>query len=430
MRYVRSPSGQIGIGMLFKGYSALTTACSPVVAGAMLLSARGRQRFRERFGGWGKLPDLGWWFHGASVGEVQGLIPLLSLLRGGEEAGDSLLTATSPTGLERGAPYVDHVRLLPLDARWCVRRALDRLTVQRLIVSETELWPILLHEVARRDIPAHVVNGRISDYTVRWYEQIESLVRPLVRGFRSICVPNKTQADRYIALGAQPEAVVVTGHSKYDADPRITSDEERVRIRRELFPRADSHVPIVVLGSMRPGEERHWFDAFASQRQRGAAVKMIVAPRHAEKFSFFSQQLVSSGLPCARWSERNTWGETDPDIVLLDTMGKLEEAYAVASLAFVGATLVDVGGHNPIEPAMYAVPVVVGPYISVVADVIGEMRSARGVIEVSDADGIAALLERVVRRDPQLAEIGVAGQEVWQQHRGAAQRIVSVVRHG
>jgi 3-deoxy-D-manno-octulosonic-acid transferase len=304
------------------------------------------------------------------------------------------------------------------------------LTVKRFVVSETELWPILLHEVARRDIPAYVVNGRISDYTLRWYEQIESLVEPLMRGFRSICVPNKMQADRYIALGAQPEAVVVTGHSKYDTDPRITSDEERVSIRRELFPKADGAVPIVVLGSIRPGEERYWFDAFAGQRQRGAKVKMVVAPRHAERFSYFSEQLTSTGLPFARWSERDTWGEVDNDIVLLDTMGKLEEAYAVASLAFVGATLVDVGGHNPIEPAMYAAPVVVGPYISVIEDVIDEMRGCAGVIEVSSASDIATVVERVVKYDPKVTQVGMAGRGVWQRHRGAAQRIASAVRDG
>jgi 3-deoxy-D-manno-octulosonic-acid transferase len=295
------------------------------------------------------------------------------------------------------------------------------------VVCETELWPVLLHEVGRRGIPAHVVNGRISDYTVRWYERIASMIQPMMRQFRSISVPSEAQRERYIALGARSEAVVVTGHSKYDAEPRIGTDEARAAVRREFFPRASSDTPVVVLGSVRPGEERWWFEGFLEQRRRGASLKLVVAPRHAEKFSYFAEAIASLHVPYKRWTEREGSAEGDVDIVLLDTMGKLEEAYAIADLAFVGATFVDVGGHNPMEPAMYGVPVVVGPHVSVIRDIIEDMRGSGGVIEESDAAGIAQLLERTVGRDPLLKELGRAGQAVWQRHRGASQRILSVI---
>jgi 3-deoxy-D-manno-octulosonic-acid transferase len=424
---MRSLSEQIGTGMLFRGYSAFSTVCSPIAAAALLLSARGRRRYAERFGGWADVGAVPWWFHGASVGEVQGLLPILSRIKALRPQDKVLLTATSPTGLERGAEHAEYTRLLPLDAGWCVRRALSRMTPQRLVVCETELWPVLLHAVARRGIPAHVVNGRISDYTVRWYERISSIIEPLMRQFRSICVPYESQRARYVALGARSDAVVVTGHSKYDAEPKIGTDELRAQVRYEFFPRAPKEAPIVVLGSVRPGEEQWWFEAYTEIRRGGKPLKLLVAPRHAEKFSFFAERISSLGLPFVRWSEREERTEVDADILLLDTMGKLEAAYAVADLAFVGATLVDVGGHNPIEPAMYAAPVVVGPHISVIRDIIEDMRSASGVIDVSDRASVVEVMDRAARRDSTLRDVGSAGYGVWQRHRGASQRILSVL---
>jgi 3-deoxy-D-manno-octulosonic-acid transferase len=186
---------------------------------------------------------------------------------------------------------------------------------------------------------------------------------------------------------------------------------------------------VITLGSVRPGEEAWWFDALMALKERGLAAKMIVAPRHAEKFSYFADRIASLGLPFARWSEINSWSSVDHDILLLDTMGKLEDAYAVADLAFVGATLVDIGGHNPMEPAMYAAPVVVGPYTSVVRDVVDDMRSLGGIVEVRDAASILRALERAAQRDPLMRQIGEKGQRVWEQHRGAAERITAVLRH-
>jgi 3-deoxy-D-manno-octulosonic-acid transferase len=201
----------------------------------------------------------------------------------------------------------------------------------------------------------------------------------------------------------------------------------RAEVRRVFFPGAPAETPIVVLGSVRPTEERWWFDGFEKLKQRGVPLKMIVAPRHAERFSYFADRIAALGVPYARWSDRDRSMGTDVDILLLDTMGKLEEAYSIADLAFVGATLVDVGGHNPIEPAMYGAPVVVGPHISVIRDIIEDMRSCGGVIEVSDAERIPDLLERVACRDRSLEATGRAGHGVWQRHRGAAHRILSVL---
>jgi 3-deoxy-D-manno-octulosonic-acid transferase len=147
-----------------------------------------------------------------------------------------------------------------------------------------------------------------------------------------------------------------------------------------------------------------------------------------EKVSYFVDSLQKRNLSWARWSERQE--RTEYDVLLLDVMGRLEEVYAIANLAFIGATLVDIGGHNPLEAAMYGVPVVVGPYTSVISDVLDDMRGAKALTEIQRGESVRSLLERAVNGDPALREAGERGHQVWSHHRGAAHRVVSVIEHG
>lgn len=426
-----SQPAPIVTGPLLWGYSALTTVAAPLVAVGLACTGRGRRRFAERLGFWAPVPGAPWWFHGASVGEVQALLPLIARLRAVEENFSALLTCTSPTGLERGSSQVESTRLLPLDAPWCVRRAVRVARPKGLVVCETELWPTLLREVVQRKVPVHIVNGRISEYTWRWYRAAAPLMRPLLEVVSTVCVPSAEQAERYRFLGVPAQRIAITGHSKYDTVPRFAQAEARRALRKAFFPGLPESVPIVVLGSVRPGEEGMWLEELQHCRATGVPLALIVAPRHHEKFPYFAEQLRVRGVPFARWSQRKEWSSSPAGshtVLLLDTMGELEAAYACAALAFVGATLVDVGGHNPLEPAMYGVPVVVGPHIAVIRDIIGEMRGRGGVFEVRSGGDIRALLERVGRGDPALDAIGRAGRLVWSAHTGAAQRIVEVLR--
>jgi 3-deoxy-D-manno-octulosonic-acid transferase len=148
-----------------------------------------------------------------------------------------------------------------------------------------------------------------------------------------------------------------------------------------------------------------------------------------EKVSFFSEALLKYGFSVSRLSEKGQADGSAGGVLLVDTMGRLEEVYSIADLAFVGATLVDIGGHNPLEPAMYGIPVVVGPYVSVIKDIVGEMRDSCGILEISDRGSVLDTLKRVVSADGALKEVGARGQSVWQRHRGSAKRVVSVLSH-
>jgi 3-deoxy-D-manno-octulosonic-acid transferase len=219
----------------------------------------------------------------------------------------------------------------------------------------------------------------------------------------------------------------VTGHTKYDAAPKVDEEVSRHDLRTTFFREIDDLTPIVTLGSARPGEEDVFLNAAAALLDEGKRLKVIVAPRHMEKVGYFADKLRKTTLRWARWSERGD--VSSYDVLVLDVMGRLEEAYAVSRLAFIGGTLVDVGGHNPLEAAMYGAPVVVGPYTSVIDDVLDEMRHANALIELRVGENARPLLERVVNGESSLREIGERGCGIWLRHRGAAKRVVSVIEH-
>jgi 3-deoxy-D-manno-octulosonic-acid transferase len=421
-------SKQMSTGLLHSLYGVAVTAALPLVCVGMAASARGRRRFGERLGNWDLVGDVSWWLHGASVGEVQGLVPLINEIRSAESPSRVLLTATSPTGLERGGPLVDETRLLPIDAPFLVQKVLRRGQFERLVVSETELWPSLLKQVINAQVPVHFINARISDYTYRWYYFARSVFMPLLRGCSSISVPDEEQRRRFISLGVPSELIHITGHTKYDVHPRYSSDEARMGARQMLFPGVADGDFIVVLGSLREGEESVWFPALSKAWDAGIPLKVVVAPRHAERFEFFWRGIETLGKRAARWSEGESVAAGGHDVLLLDTMGLLERAYSACDLAFVGATLVDIGGHNPLEPAMYGVPVVVGPHTSVIREVVSRMRTRGGIVEIGGEQGAFDVLAQLVSNSSGLREVGESGYRVYAEHRGAAARVLAVIR--
>lgn len=415
-------------GPLHKLYGVAVTAALPLVGAGMALSARGRRRIGERFGNWAPVGDVAWWLHGASVGEVQGLVPFINRVRADSQRQRILLTATSPTGLDRGSVLVDEARLLPIDAPFLVQKVLRRVRCERLVVSETELWPVLLGEVLRARVPVHLINARISDYTYRWYRLARSVFAPLLSACSSISVVDDEQRERFLSLGVPPELLRVTGHTKYDATPAYLSEGARAQARQKFFPGIDPETPIVVLGSLREGEEKIWFNALKRAWNAGLRLRVVLAPRHAERFEFFWRELHMIGQRAARWSAGERGLGQGHDVLLLDTMGLLEQAYAASDLAFVGATLVDIGGHNPFEPAMYRVPVVVGPYTSVIREPVSRMRNRGGIIQIASENEALEVLSRTCGKDPYLRSVGDAGYGVFAEHQGAAERVLSAIQ--
>lgn len=417
---------QIRFGIAYSIYQCVVACLLPAVFVALLVTKRGRRRFSERYGAWGNIPSkIDWWIHAASLGEVQGVLSLIRKIRQQDPNAVLLVTGVSPSGLDKVASEVNYVRLVPIDFFVFWRIVLRKLCVERVVITETELWPCFYNQLFSRDIPLHIINGRLSDYTILFYRRLRVLFAPLLQRVGSISVPDSVQADRFISLGVDSSVITVTGHTKYDSGECRASSFER----SALFGNAQQGVPIITLGSLRKGEEAIWFECLDRLQKRGKRVSVIVVPRHAERFDYFWDRITRFTNRCQRLSTLQTkrLPAPDIDILLVDTMGVLRDMYAISDAAFIGATLVDIGGHNPFEAAMFGIPVAVGPYISVISEVIADMRCEQGVVEVQNAADIEDFLVKIADRSPNLDAIGQSGKRVFERYAGATQRVYDIV---
>lgn len=420
-------------------YQLLILMAAPLVGTSFLFSPRGKVRLRERFGLGLKLVSGDYiWVHGASLGELRGALPLIQRIKSSSPECRLLVTATTPTGFkaidlleksgDQGALKELNIycRLLPFDHELFFSLAFRGVRISAIIIAETEIWPGLFLFARRRGIPISMVNARISDYTIASYRRVVKLMPNLFSSLATVLVADTSSLERFQSLGAKK--VRLTGNMKYDTQPSVKSDEQRQRLRDQLpFHEA----PILILGSLRPGEELEWFKAIRQQRAAGADFGCIVAPRHKEKFEYFADALRKADIAFWRFSERTTWPtDARPDVILLDTFGMLEPFYSVASLVFIGATLVDIGGHNPLEAAAYGVPIVMGPYDSTVREVTEQLDKIGALIRIAVGQTLEPLLSGLTRSDNEMKKIGVSGQEVWRVNQGATDTVWSELRKG
>lgn len=399
-------------------YSSATCLLSLALFPLFMTRPRGRYRIWERYGRWGSGQDEVIWFHGASAGEMNGIVPVMRSMREHYPGLCFLATCTSPSGLDVAAQHAELRYLLPFDSGAWIGGALRRVRPKLFVFAETELWPGLLARLEREGVPSAMINARISDFSIGHYRLARPLVAPALRRLSCILTASEEARTRLIELGADPSVTEVCGNSKYDLKPSLSGERERGELRARFF---EDGAPVLVLGSLRPGEEDLWFPALAEAYAQGKRLNVIVAPRHREKFDYFADRLSSSGLSFRRWSGG---ASAQAPVVLLDAFGVLEQAYSFADLAFVGATLVNIGGHNPLEPAAYGVAVALGPYAQNVRDIRAELERRGACLALSDRATIGHAIELVASRSRDLSEMGQRAREVWAANHGASARIV------
>ncbi len=388
----------------------------------LLSSKRGRSRILERFGTW-KVPDGAYtWFHGASMGEVRGLLPLMKKRKAERPDEKLLLTATSVTGLDAGAQFADASALLPFDSPFWINRALKGLDIRQLVIAETELWPSVISILARKGVPARMVNARMSKYSFPRYRRFRFFFEPLLSKLALILCSDSISASRFLDVGAPEEKVEAAGNTKYDSSPSVKSEEEKRELQTALFSDVS---PIFVAGSLRPSEEDVIFPALASLHSQGARFNVIVAPRHQEKFDFFADRLKAYDLPFRRWSEKESWQAQDREkpFLLLDTFGMLEKCYSIARLAFIGASLVDIGGHNPLEASAYGTPVMMGPHTGNVEEVCESMLMNEALYSVETERDVEHIAGKMLSDPEALKAAGARGKSIWEAHQGTVERV-------
>lgn len=412
--------GGVIVSLLQLIYNAVTFVMSVPVGVAFLFHSRGKVRLRERFGFWQPITVPVIWLHGASVGEVNGLLQLIPGLRAAHPDVKILLTATSVTGLARAEGAVEYNRLMPFDAYPWIWLATRNLSVKKFIFSETEIWPALLGYLQRRNVPCFMVNATITDFTYKKYLYISWLIRPVLESLQGVAAASLHSQKRLETLGVPGSNMECTGNSKYDSTPSPI-DPQDVAESKQAF--LGTLKPVIVLGSIRPGEEGYWFPVLHAHSD---SIVWIIAPRHAEKFDYFAAALQSLQVPFTRWSSLPAGTVADTSVVLLDTMGFLGRVYAIANLAFIGGTLIPgIGGHNPLEAAGYGTPVTLGPYYRNVSAIVDEMRDCDGCFCVSSVHDIQGLVDQILSKDPTVAAVGKRGAVIAERNRGATDRIHS-----
>jgi 3-deoxy-D-manno-octulosonic-acid transferase len=365
------------------------------------------------------------WFHAASVGELRATRSLIAALRDRRPGHGILVTTLTRTGLAlaRDLPEVDAATLLPLDAPASVQALLADLTLGAFCFTETEIWPTTLTAVARRGAPAFMVSGRVGTRTAARARWLRPLYAPALAGV-VCCMQSAEDATRVIGLGADPALVVVTGSLKFESLPADPPESVQV------FGTALGDRPLVVAGSTHAGEEDVLLDAFARLSATRPRLALLLAPRHPERFEAVAGVVHGRGLPLVSYRALTLGAATLPEtpvVILLDVMGPLAHCYGFAAAAFVGGSLVPVGGHNVIEPARMARPVLVGPYTATAADATGRIVAAGGGARVDSAEGVVATLGPLLDDREAARAMGQRAREAVASGDGALARHLAVI---
>jgi 3-deoxy-D-manno-octulosonic-acid transferase len=365
------------------------------------------------------------WVHAVSVGEVLAASRLVNELSACAPQYRVLLSTTTRTGqrLARERTGATRAFYFPLDFPWIVRRYLRVLDPVLLVLVETELWPNLLTACRQASIPVAVVNGRISDRSLSRYLRFRRLWTKILSGISIVLAQSQEDVKRLKAIGAPAGRVSFAGNLKFDV-----RSAEPAPITTTLREKLPSGIRVLVCGSTLEGEEEVLLDAFQQLLKTIPDCVMILAPRHPERFGRVAQLLKNRNQQCVR---RSNWMKRPVKIkpgtvVLLDSIGELASVYALASVAFVGGSLVPAGGHNPLEPAQFAVPVVMGNHYANFRAIIDTLLQAEA-LKLATTETLVPMLENLLTDDEAANALGVRALEVFHHESGATGRAVTAL---
>ncbi|WP_109486138.1 3-deoxy-D-manno-octulosonic acid transferase [Occallatibacter savannae] len=367
------------------------------------------------------------WLHAVSVGEVLAVSRLVEEIGAAFPGYRLLISTTTRTGqaLARERFGAERVFYCPLDLPWAVKAYLHALQPAMLVLAETEFWPNLLNGCYQRGVPVAVVNARISDRSWPRYRMLRALWRPILSRLSRVLAQSELDAERLRALGCG--SVSVSGNLKFDV--RVPREAEAVR----LLKLAGAGLRFVVAGSTLENEEATLLEAWPRLLVSDAKLIMVMAPRHPERFGAVAALLEASG---AAWVRRSEWkgtsaGEFGPlrpgQVVLLDTIGELASVYSLASVAFVGGSVVEAGGHNPLEPAQFGVPIVMGPHYANFRAITEDLRT-HDAVRIAGREELANALVELLTNEHEARAMGERARRVFEAQAGATARSVEALR--
>jgi 3-deoxy-D-manno-octulosonic-acid transferase len=362
------------------------------------------------------------WLHAVSVGEVLAVSRLVEEMRAEMPGHQLLISTTTRTGqaLARERFGAERVFYCPLDLPWAVRGYLKALRPALLVLAETEFWPNLLNGCFRRAIPVAVVNARISDRSWPRYKMLRRLWRPLLGRLSRVLAQSELDAERLRALGCRAERVTISGNLKFDV--RVPREAEATRALKSHC----AGMRFIVAGSTLESEEAALLEAWPKLLRADAKLVMVLAPRHPERFGAVAGLLAGSGVGWVRRS--GSIGPLEPgQVVLLDSIGELASVYSLAAVAFVGGSIAEAGGHNPLEPAQFGVPIVMGPHYVNFRAITEDLR-ARDAVRIASRDELAVVLTELLTQPEEASAMGERARKVFEEQAGATERSVKAIQ--
>ncbi|HEX7998969.1 MAG TPA: 3-deoxy-D-manno-octulosonic acid transferase [Pyrinomonadaceae bacterium] len=377
------------------------------------------------------------WLHCVSVGETQAARPVAQALLEKYPAHALVVSTTTVTG-QRVAREVFReeaaaVFYFPFDWAWTVRRALRQVHPDIVLIMETELWPRFLRECNKRDIPVAVINGRLSERSSRRYKIIRGFIRRVVNCLSLALMQSEADAERLRALGLASERVLVSGNVKFDggadASGHALTNELRDRFR------FNDEQPLIVAASTHSPEERIVVDAFRKLRSDSStrAARLLIAPRHPERFNEVASLLNASGFKWARRSNGASSTDAACDLILLDTIGELRAVYPLATLVFVGGSIAPVGGHNILEPAAAGACIITGPHTFNFTAVMQAFLLAQALVqlpalpEAEAAAEMAKVCAELLTDEQTRQRLAENAGTALEQNRGATERTINML---
>ncbi len=368
------------------------------------------------------------WLHAVSVGEVNAVIPLVRRIKEKHPDLPILVSTVTETGQQLAIKRLEAVTgaiiYFPLDFSWIAGRIINLVQPRLFVMAETEIWPNFLHQLRLHNIPAVIINGRISAKSFHGYCKIIPFIRRVLADIAFFSMRTQEDAERILALRADPKQVNVTGNIKFDGLLRPPEESERVRMLTALG--IPENAPVLVAGSTHSGEEKPLLHAYRKLLANFANLRLIIVPRHLDRLGEIERLISQAGFKFIRKSNIN--GKNPPKtVIIVDSIGELAMLYGISSLAFVGGSFVPKGGQNILEPAALGKPVLFGPHMDNFQEERYLILSAQAGIQVADADELADHAARLLA-DPQLAgQLGNNALNMVEQNRGATARTIGII---
>ena len=370
------------------------------------------------------------WIHGASLGEVRVAAAIIKSLQAKLPGCAIIVSTVTEHGrnlalevFEKEIPVV----YAPLDLPGCALKALSSVRPDVMVFLETELWPAWIFTAHRLGIKLALLNGRISPRSLKGYLKFRPFFRSVLKNFDAFSMISKTDADRIHAMGAPSDKIQINGNAKYD-QTIISPDPAVEREMRRILSLTPSD-RVIVAGSTRRGEEAMLLDAFENIRSRYPDILLILAPRHIKRAADICVLIRSRGLKCQVRTEIGRGkGERTAQILVIDTFGELFNIYSAATVVFCGASLVPLGGQNPLEPAVWGKPILYGPHMEDFLDAKEMLESAGGSMRVSDPQELAEVFLDLLDHPKKADTLGHNARETAFQTQAAAHRHADVIR--